>query len=66
VHHNWYNHNPNPLEDPMECEICKQKMAEDEACELHGKKVCEDCFIEANSPTKGCGAGIGGGDKSSK
>jgi len=50
----------------MECEICKQKMAEDEACELHGKKVCEDCFIEANSPTKGCGAGIGGGDKSSK
>ncbi|MBP1628030.1 MAG: hypothetical protein H6Q00_2505 [Holophagaceae bacterium] len=47
----------------MECEICKQKIIEDDACELQGKQVCEDCFIEANSPAKSCGAGIGGAAK---
>lgn len=44
----------------MECEMCKAKMDEQDACDLNGKKVCEDCFIAANSPTKGCGAGVGG------
>ncbi|WP_005037700.1 hypothetical protein [Holophaga foetida] len=50
----------------MECEICKQKLTEDDACDLHGKKVCEDCFIEANAPTKSCGAGIASGEKSAR
>jgi len=50
----------------MECDICKQSMTEEDACTFQGKQVCEDCFIEANSPVKSCGAGIGASEGASK
>ena len=38
----------------MECERCKQPIAEGEACNYCGKVLCEDCYIQAIEPLRTC------------
>ncbi|WP_005032463.1 hypothetical protein [Holophaga foetida] len=35
----------------MECAICKKPLREEDASDYQGKKLCEDCYIEALSPS---------------
>ncbi|KIX12674.1 hypothetical protein [Dethiosulfatarculus sandiegensis] len=38
----------------MKCEECGRFMEADEARELNGKQLCEDCYIDAMTPVKTC------------
>ncbi|HOC93415.1 MAG TPA: hypothetical protein PKH33_13755 [bacterium] len=38
----------------MKCEKCGVDIPENEKMELHGRTVCEDCYIDAVSPAKAC------------
>ncbi len=38
----------------MRCDSCHSPMEPDEAREYAGKKLCEDCYIDAISPAKTC------------
>ena len=38
----------------MECERCKAALGEGEAYDLHGKVLCEDCYMYETNPPKAC------------
>ena len=38
----------------MDCERCKVPLQEGEAYDLHGKVLCEDCYIYETNPPKAC------------
>jgi hypothetical protein len=38
----------------MKCDRCKGSIGEGEERELHGRTLCEDCYIDALSPAKAC------------
>jgi late competence protein required for DNA uptake (superfamily II DNA/RNA helicase) len=38
----------------MECQRCKLILQEGETYELHGKILCEDCYMYETNPPKGC------------
>jgi hypothetical protein len=38
----------------MRCDRCKENIEEGEERELHGKILCEDCYIDTLSPPKAC------------
>jgi hypothetical protein len=38
----------------MECERCKSLLKEGETYDLHGKVLCEDCFIYETNPPRPC------------
>jgi len=38
----------------MRCERCQAETPADEIRELHGRDLCEDCYMDALSPTRTC------------
>ena len=38
----------------MDCDKCKNNIKKDEANDLYGQTLCEDCYIESLSPAKAC------------
>jgi hypothetical protein len=38
----------------MECERCKSLLKEGETYDLHGKALCEDCYIYETNPPRPC------------
>jgi len=38
----------------MECKRCKDRIEDGEERELHGQILCEDCYMDALSPTRTC------------
>jgi hypothetical protein len=38
----------------MECQRCKSPLHEAESYTLHGKTLCEDCYMYETNPPKGC------------
>jgi len=38
----------------MECERCKDSIEDGEEREFHGQTLCEDCYMDALSPTRTC------------
>jgi late competence protein required for DNA uptake (superfamily II DNA/RNA helicase) len=38
----------------MECERCKSNLKEQETYDLHGKVLCEDCYMYETNPPKAC------------
>lgn len=38
----------------MECDKCKDTINEQESKELHGRILCEDCYMDALSPARMC------------
>ncbi|MFZ0451938.1 MAG: hypothetical protein WAL98_22125 [Desulfatiglandaceae bacterium] len=38
----------------MKCDRCQETIEAGEERELHGRTLCEDCYIEALSPAKAC------------
>lgn len=38
----------------MECERCKSSLKEQEPYDLHGKILCEDCYMYETNPPKAC------------
>ena len=38
----------------MRCDRCKANIEEGEERELHGRTLCEDCYIDTLSPAKAC------------
>jgi hypothetical protein len=38
----------------MECERCKLSLKETESYDLHGKVLCEDCYMYETNPPKAC------------
>jgi hypothetical protein len=38
----------------MECERCKSSLREGETYDLHGKVLCEDCYMYETNPPKAC------------
>jgi hypothetical protein len=38
----------------MECERCKLTLNEGETYDLHGKVLCEDCYMYETNPPKAC------------
>lgn len=38
----------------MECERCKSPLKEGETYDLHGKVLCEDCYMYETNPPKAC------------
>jgi late competence protein required for DNA uptake (superfamily II DNA/RNA helicase) len=38
----------------MECERCKSSLKELETYDLHGKILCEDCYMYETNPPKAC------------
>jgi hypothetical protein len=38
----------------MECERCKSNLKEGETYDLHGKVLCEDCYMYETNPPKAC------------
>jgi hypothetical protein len=38
----------------MECERCKSLLKEGETYDLHGKVLCEDCYMYETNPPKAC------------
>ena len=38
----------------MECERCKSHLKEGETYDLHGKVLCEDCYMYETNPPKAC------------
>jgi hypothetical protein len=38
----------------MECEHCKLPLKERETYDLHGKVLCEDCYMYETNPPKAC------------
>ena len=38
----------------MECERCKSSLKEGESYDLHGKVLCEDCYMYETNPPKAC------------
>jgi hypothetical protein len=38
----------------MECERCKLSLKEGETYDLHGKVLCEDCYMYVTNPPKAC------------
>jgi hypothetical protein len=38
----------------MECEHCKLPLKEGETYDLHGKVICEDCYMYETNPPKPC------------
>ena len=38
----------------MICEKCKDNIEEGEERELHGRTLCEDCYMDTLSPAKAC------------
>ena len=38
----------------MQCEKCKADIAEGEERALHGRTLCEDCYMDGLSPAKAC------------
>jgi hypothetical protein len=38
----------------MECERCKSLLKEGETYDLHGKILCEDCYMYETNPPKAC------------
>jgi late competence protein required for DNA uptake (superfamily II DNA/RNA helicase) len=38
----------------MECQRCKSALKEQETYDLHGKILCEDCYMYETNPPKAC------------
>ena len=38
----------------MKCDRCREDMEEGEERELHGRALCEDCYMDTLSPAKTC------------
>jgi hypothetical protein len=38
----------------MECQRCKSTLNDAESYTLHGKVLCEDCYMYETNPPKGC------------
>ena len=38
----------------MRCDQCKENIGQGEERELHGRTLCEDCYIDALTPAKAC------------
>jgi hypothetical protein len=38
----------------MECQRCKVPLKEGDPYDIHGKILCEDCYIFETNPPKGC------------
>jgi hypothetical protein len=38
----------------MECHRCNTPLKEGEAYEVHGKVLCEDCYMYETNPPRGC------------
>jgi len=38
----------------MDCERCKSSLKEGESYDLHGKVLCEDCYMYETNPPKAC------------
>ena len=38
----------------MDCERCKAPLRDEEAYDLHGKVLCEDCYMYETNPPKAC------------
>ena len=38
----------------MECERCNSSLKEGETYDLHGKVLCEDCYMYETNPPKAC------------
>ena len=38
----------------MECEKCRDQIEPGDEREIHGRMVCEDCYMDALSPTRTC------------
>ncbi len=38
----------------MECERCKSFLKEGETYDLHGRALCEDCYMYVTNPPKAC------------
>jgi len=38
----------------MKCDKCEETIEEGEERELHGRTLCEDCYIDGLSPAKAC------------
>ncbi|MCW4023816.1 MAG: hypothetical protein NWF01_02135 [Candidatus Bathyarchaeota archaeon] len=38
----------------MECQRCNTPLKEDEAYNLHGKILCEDCYMYETNPPRAC------------
>jgi hypothetical protein len=38
----------------MQCERCKDEILKGEERDLHGRIVCEDCYMDLLSPAKAC------------
>jgi hypothetical protein len=38
----------------MKCDRCNGNIGEGEQRELHGRTLCEDCYMDALSPAKAC------------
>ena len=38
----------------MECKRCKSSLKEGETYDLHGKVLCEDCYMYETNPPKAC------------
>ena len=38
----------------MECQRCKSPLKEGETYDLHGKVLCEDCYMYETNPPKAC------------
>ena len=38
----------------MQCERCNVILEEGEEMELHGQRLCEDCYMDLLSPVKAC------------
>ena len=41
----------------MKCDQCQCEMAPDEVHEHGGRKLCDDCYMDAMSPKTGCDPG---------
>lgn len=38
----------------MKCQRCQQEISEEESFSCRGETLCEDCYIDVMSPSKGC------------
>ena len=38
----------------MQCDRCSLDLKEDEGYDLHGKYLCEDCYMYETNPPKAC------------
>jgi len=40
--------------NPMQCERCQDRIPNGEERKLHGRILCEDCYMDLLSPSKAC------------